>query len=102
MSKPRKRHNICAGRPYGSDGKKQWIRVGELTEWDDGGFSIRLDSVPAGNWFDGTLKCFDADEERGKGGQQQARVPASGERRERPAPPAQQPSNDFADDDIPF
>lgn len=43
MGSPTKRYDICAGRPYTKrDGteKKQWIKVGKLTEWDEGGPSI--------------------------------------------------------------
>jgi hypothetical protein len=65
MGTPTKRYDICAGKAYTTrDGaqKKQWIRVGKLTEWDDGGPSIELDAVPTGNWFDGKLACFEQTE----------------------------------------
>lgn len=58
MATPKKRYDVCAGRPYGDD-KKHWINVGRLTEWDDGGFSIELHTVPTGNWFDGRLSVFE-------------------------------------------
>jgi len=65
MGTPTKRYDICAGKPYTTregEPKKQWIRVGKLTEWDDGGPSIELDAVPAGSWFDGKLACFEQTE----------------------------------------
>ncbi len=49
MSQVKDRLDICAGRPYGNDGKKHWIRFGELTVWADGGFSIRMDGCASGN-----------------------------------------------------
>lgn len=104
MSQPKERMNVCAGRPYGNDGKKQWIRVGELTMWSDGGMSIRLDAVPTANWFDGTLKCFPADEQRGGGQQRQApaRNPNAGSSSAPMARREDPPANDFDDDQIPF
>ena len=91
MSSPKKRYDICAGRPYGDD-KKHWIQVGRLTEWDDGGLSIELHTVPVGGWFDGKLSVFEQKER--EGGQQQR-----SQRPQRSAPPM----NDFADDgSIPF
>lgn len=104
MSQPKDRMNVCAGRPYGSDNKKQWIRVGELTLWADGGISIRLDAVPTANWFDGNLKCFPADEQRGGGQQRQvpARNPNSGSSSSPMAPRDDRQADEFRDDDIPF
>lgn len=74
MSSPRKRYDICAGRPYTTrDGeqKKQWIKVGKLTEWDEGGPSIELFAVPTGAWFDGKLACFEQQQD----GQQRSQAP---------------------------
>ena len=71
MSRPSKRYDVCAGRPYKTrDGaeKKDWIRVGELTEWEDGTPSIRLHAIPTGSWFDGNLKCLARDEDSANGG----------------------------------
>lgn len=98
MSKPVKRYDICAGRPYttgdGED-KKHWIQVGRMTEWDEGGPSIELFAMPAGAWFDGKLSCF---EQKPRDGEQK---PAA-QRPQRSAPAPRQSGNDFADDDIPF
>lgn len=91
MSSPKKRYDICAGRPYGDD-KKHWIQVGRLTEWDDGGLSIELHTVPVGSWFDGKLSVFEQKER--EGGQ-----PQRSQRPQRSAPA----SGDFQDDgSIPF
>ena len=52
--------DVVAGRRYdkGGEQKTQWINVGDATQWDDGNISIRLNSVPVGQWWDGTLKLF--------------------------------------------
>lgn len=90
MAQPKKRYDICAGRPYGDD-KKHWMQVGRLTEWDDGGLSIELHTVPTGNWFDGRLSVF---EQKPKD---------EGQRQDRQRPARQQgQSNEFVDDSIPF
>lgn len=89
MATPKKRYDICAGRPYGDD-KKHWINVGRLTEWDDGGLSIELHTVPTGNWFDGRLSVFE----------QKAKEGDKPERSRRSAP--QSSSDDIVDDSIPF
>ena len=86
MSSPKKRYDICAGRPYGDD-KKHWIQVGRLTEWDDGGLSIELHTVPVGSWFDGKRSGF---EQKERDQAQQQRSP----RPQRSAP--------AVDDDAPF
>lgn len=110
MSRPSKRYDVCAGRPYktrdGED-KKQWIKLGELTEWDDGGLSLRLDVVPTGTWFDGSAKVFPKDEDGGGRQQQsrsQGRNPNAGSSRSpmaQAAAPAQA-ADDFDDPTIPF
>lgn len=86
MGTPTKRYDICAGRPYTKrDGteKKQWIKVGKLTEWDEGGPSIELFATPTGSWFDGKLSCFEQQEQG-----------------ERPQP-ASAPADNFRDDNLP-
>lgn len=95
MASPKKRFDVVAGRPYSTrDGeeKKQWINVGRMTEWDDGGFSIELHAIPTGNWFDGRLSCF---EPKPKDGEQP-------QRQERPRRAQQESSAPVLDDDIPF
>lgn len=93
MASPSKRFDVVAGRPYTTrDGeeKKQWINVGRMTEWDDGGFSIELHAIPTGNWFDGRLSCFEPKPKDGEQTQRQSR------------PQRKAAADDFADDDIPF
>lgn len=87
MASPKKRYDICAGRPYGDD-KKHWLNVGRLTEWDDGGLSIELHTVPTGNWFDGRLSVFEQKDKEQSGGARQER------------PKRQAPDNEPSD--IPF
>lgn len=97
MANPKKRYDICAGRPYGDD-KKHWMQVGRLTEWDDGGLSIELHTVPTGNWFDGRLSVFEQkprEGERQQTGRQDSRP-------QRQAPQRRAPADDFPDDEIPY
>lgn len=93
MASPKRRFDVCAGRPYTTrDGeeKKQWINVGRLTEWDDGGMSLELHAVPTGSWFDGRLACFEP-------------KPKEGEQREsRPQRGSTRSAEPQLDDDIPF
>lgn len=107
---PTQRFNICAARKYTTrDGqeKTQWVRLGEATDWSDGSRSARQDVVPVGNWFDGKLYLFPADDEqRGNGGgrAQGNRNPNAGSSR---SPMAQaaipaQAADDFDDPSIPF
>lgn len=93
MASPKKRYDVCAGRPYGED-KKHWIQVGKLTEWDDGGFSIEMHAFPTGNWFDGRLSCF---EQKPKEGEQQRPERARPQRQV-----SQQSGDGFEDSTIPF
>jgi hypothetical protein len=88
MSKPTKRYDLCAGRPYGDD-KKHWINIGRGTEWDDGSISVELFAAPVGNWFDGKLQLFEQKPKDGDKPQRQER-PARGARSGEP------------DDSIPF
>ena len=97
MSSVKARFNVSAPKPYtdreGNE-KKQWINVGRATQWDDGNISIELHAVPVGNWFDGKLMLFPADEQKGEAekGKQSRRAPA----------PAPVPADGFEDSSIPF
>ena len=56
--------NIVHTSTYQKDGqeKKKYQTVGTLFIYDDGGMSIKLDSIPVG--FDGKLSVYDRDENR--------------------------------------
>lgn len=104
MARPTKKLDLCAGKPYGSEGKKFWIKAGTLIEWDDGGYSVELDAVPVGPWFDGRLSAFEQRErgERSQGGGSGG-TRGGAPQRDRPARATDAPkSDDFQDDDIPF
>lgn len=101
MSQPIRRYDICAGRPYTTrDGaeKKQWIKVGKLTEWSDGGPSIEMFAMPVGSWFDGKLSCFeqeaDGAQQGGNGRSQRSQAPAPQQRPQRTAHAAPGDQND--------
>lgn len=96
MSSVTKRFNVAAGRPYiDRDGneKKSWVNLGRATQWDDGGISIELHAVPAGNWFDGKISLFPEDDQRKSNDQAPQRA--------RPSRSAPAGGNDSADD-LPF
>lgn len=110
LSKPDKKYRVCAGRPYGNDGKKQWVELGRAVLWDDGGISMEMHSAPVGAWFDGKLSFFDSDEQREAAPRQSANRPAQ-QRNEptrsqnsgsRSAPMHAPPVDDFDDTDLPF
>ena len=93
MASPKKRFDVVAGRPYGEEGKKQWINVGRMTEWDDGSYSLELHAIPTGNWFDGRLSVFEPKPKDGEQRQERSRP-------QRSAAPSQ--ADDFSDPEIPF
>ena len=85
MSTVTKRFDIVAGRKYDVRGetKTHWVNCGDAAQWDDGSISLRLNSVPVGNWFDGKLNLFEQKDKAVKGKQSA-------------------PANDSSDDSIPF
>lgn len=89
MTAPSKRYNLTAAREYeaGGETKTAWVRLGTLWVREDGTISGVLEVAPTGNWFDGRIHAFRADE-KGK-------APAA-----KPQQSTEQPK-DF-DDDIPF
>ena len=66
MATVKKRFNVCAGKKYmkGSEEKTQWIKVGDMTVWDDGGISQQLNCLPTGSWWDGKLSVFEEKEQQ--------------------------------------
>jgi len=95
-----KRYDVVAGRKYSTrngEEKTHWINVGEGTEWDDGGISLRMHAIPVGDWFTGDLKLF----ERKPKEEQQAPQRSARSNAPRQAAPARQ-NDGFEDDDIPF
>lgn len=64
--KPYKRAVATTGT-YQSGGveKKRYTNVGTLFQYDDGGFALKLDSVPVGDGWNGFISFYDI-EERGE------------------------------------
>jgi hypothetical protein len=85
---------------YMKDGveKNQYVTCGGMFKRDDGSFSIKMDSIPLGDW-NGWLGVYDLDEDRqqnynkGTEAAREAMAPAGG---------AVQPGMDDFSDDIPF
>jgi hypothetical protein len=90
MSAPKTRFDLVAARKYqnrSGEDKTHWINCGEAVEWDDGGITIRLDTVPTFPGWDGKLSLF-VKKEREQAPQRQA--------------PAPKPAPADLDDSIPF
>jgi hypothetical protein len=85
------------GEFTGADGqpKKQYQNVGTLMQYDDGGFALKMDALPLGEW-NGWISFYDFEEER-KQGYDKGTAAA----REAMAPQGK-PEHDFGDSSIPF
>ena len=70
--------------------KKQYQTVGTLMRYEDGGFALKMDALPLGDW-NGWLSFYDFDEDR-----KQNYDKGTADAREAMAPP-----DDF-DSEIPF
>lgn len=44
--------------------KKRYANVGMLFQYDDGGFALKLDTLPVGDGWNGFISFFDLDEKR--------------------------------------
>lgn len=57
--------------------KKRYVNVGTLFQYDDGGFALKLDTIPVGQGWNGFVSFYDIEDTRqhgaGNGGGQQAR-----------------------------
>lgn len=75
--------------------KKRYVNVGTLFQYEDGGFALKLDSIPVGQGWNGFVSFFDI----------KARDGAQGGGGQRAAQQASKPREDFSadlDDEIPF
>lgn len=79
--KPYKRAVCVTGTYQDRSGqeKKRYVSVGTLFQYDDGGFSLKLDSIPVGQGWNGFINFYDLEDNRqqgagnGGGGGQQSR-----------------------------
>lgn len=77
--KPYKRAVCVTGTYQDRNGqeKKRYVNVGTLFQYDDGGFALKLDTVPVGQGWNGFVSFYDIEDNRqqgaGNGGGQQAR-----------------------------
>lgn len=46
------------------DTKKRWVNVGTLFKYEDGGLSLKLESVPVGEGWNGFISFFDIEDKR--------------------------------------
>jgi len=76
--------------------KKRYTNVGTLFQYDDGGFALKIDSIPVGGEWNGFVSFFDLDEKRSAGAAQGGAQRGGG---------GSGPREDFSadlDDQIPF
>ena len=61
MANVKKRFDLCAPKKYmkGTEEKTQWLKIGTMTVWDDGGISQQIDTLPTGTWWDGKISVFE-------------------------------------------
>lgn len=54
--------NLCVARKYtdaqGQE-KTQWITIGKEFIGDDGSSFLKIDTIPAGNWWNGIVSVFE-------------------------------------------
>ena len=64
--KPYKRAVAVTGSYTDSNGdeKKRYTNIGTLFQYDDGGLSLKLDSIPVGDGWNGFVSFYDIEEKR--------------------------------------
>ena len=64
--KPYKRAVAVTGSYTDSNGdeKKRYTNIGTLFQYDDGGLSLKLDSIPVGDSWNGFVSFYDIEEKR--------------------------------------
>lgn len=78
--------------------KKRYVNVGTLFQYEDGGFALKLDSIPVGQGWNGFVSFFDLKPRDGaQGGGDGGTSRGSGR-----AQPSRQDFSVDLDDDIPF
>lgn len=65
--KPYKRAVATTGTYTDNSGaeKKRYVNVGTLFQYDDGGFALKLDSIPVGAGWNGFLSFYDIEAKDG-------------------------------------
>lgn len=66
---PHKRAVATVGSYTDNQGneKKRYVNVGTLFQYDDGGFALKLDSIPVGGDWNGFVSFYDIDTKDNKG-----------------------------------
>ena len=72
---------VAINGSYESNGetKKRYVNVGTLFQYEDGGFSLKIESLPVGGEWNGFISFFDLDEKKSGGsasGQSKTRTAA--------------------------
>lgn len=55
--------------------KKRYANVGTLFQYDDGGFALKLDSVPVGDGWNGFISFYEIEAKDDQNGGRQSREP---------------------------
>lgn len=100
----KKKYDLSAivGKYTNKDGdeKNRYVTCGALFERDDGSISIKIESLPAGNLWNGWLNCYEPKPRNDISGDP-IPTPAAGKTQAAGAPPRRAPPQDF-EDEIPF
>ena len=64
---PYKRASASTGTYTDNQGneKKRWVNVGTLFKYDDGGLSLKIESLPVGGQWNGFISFFDIEDKQG-------------------------------------
>lgn len=63
--KPHKRAVAVTGTyEVRGETKKRYTNVGTLFQYDDGGFALKLDSVPVGDGWNGFISFYDIEDKK--------------------------------------
>jgi hypothetical protein len=65
--KPYKKAVVVTGTyESGGETKKRYANVGTLFQYDDGGFALKLDTLPVGDGWNGFVSFFDLEDKKEK------------------------------------
>lgn len=78
-----KRFNILAAKKYqkqdGTQGTK-WIKLGAVTQKEDGSFFGEIECLPTGAWFDGAINLYPVEQQQQGSQNTSARTPNNQQR----------------------
>lgn len=84
--------------------KKRYVNVGTLFQYDDGGFALKLDTVPVGTGWNGFLSFYDIEDQPQQRGSSTGGAAGAGSGQSH-GYDHQKPREDYSaalDDEVPF